>query len=433
MKSKISGKTKNEVSLSWGIWFFCVLFLVSPALFSQQTLNTIKGISFVKKPNNQFKEYYEVWVDQKLDHSNTESKSFKQRLFIGINNTAAPTVMETEGYAISNTSLPSFMNGCNYISVEHRYFGRSQPDSLNWDHLTIQQAASDLHHIRMLFGQVFTGKWMTTGISKGGQTALAYKVFFPEDVDATLAYVTPIKNSANDSRLLHFFQSISETSCGKKVLAFQKLGFRNKAALLNEFEDYIKEKKYTFSGMAHEKVLEYLLLEYPFAFYQNCLDCERIPDTTALPIKILEEIMFAVPPKFFSDEFRSKLEPSFYMFYRELGYYEYDTSPFKQWLSAENYSNNIFAPKNTSITFDTNYLRSLNAFIRAASTDRIIFIYGENDPYTSTRPVFANDNMCLVFVAKNGCHKSRIKDLTKEEQETIVGRLSKWLEWQLTK
>lgn len=433
MKSNTFSKAQNVVSLFRRTCSFFILFFVSLSLFSQQTINGIKGISFIKKHHKDFKEYYEIWVDQKIDHFNTESKSFKQRLFVGINNPAAPTLVETEGYALGNSSLPSFMSGCNYISVEHRYFGRSLPDSLNWDHLTIKQAAFDLHHIRTLLGQALKGKWMTTGISKGGQTAIAYKMFFPEDVDATLAYVTPIKNSVNDSRLLKFFDSSSKTDCGEKVFAFQTFCFRNKAALLVEFENYIRDQKYTFSGMTHEKVFEYLLLEYPFAFYQNCLNCELIPDTTATSVKILEEIIFAVPPKFFSDEFRPKLEPSFYMFYHELGYYEYETNRFKQWLSSENYSNSVFSPQNTVTTFDANYLSSLNTFIQDPYTDRIIFIYGENDPYTSTKPVFGDDKKCLVFVAKNGCHKSRITDLTKEEQKTIVIRLSEWLEWPLTK
>ncbi len=408
---------------------FFIIFLLSFATFSQQTIHDIQGITVTQKTSNDFKEYFEVMVEQPLDHFNSTDKVFKQRIFVGINNATAPTVMETEGYAISNSSLPLFMKGCNYISVEHRYFGKSVPDSLDWTYLTIKQAASDLHHIRELFGKMFTGKWMTTGISKGGQTAIAYKMFFPNDINATLAYVTPIKKSVDDSRLADYLKSTSKTECGKKIFALQQFAFRNKTTLLNEFEKHTQEKKYIFAKMTSEKVFEYLLLEYPFAFYQNGFDFRCIPDTTATPAEIVGEIVSVVSPRFYSDAFRQNLEPSFYMFYHELGYYEYNLTPFKQWLSSDNYPNNIFAPQNATINFDTTYLTSLNKFISNSAAEKLIFVYGEFDPYTSTRPIFDNNKNCLTVIAKSGCHKSRIADLTEEQQQIIFRQLSTWLQW----
>ncbi|MDP1818237.1 MAG: hypothetical protein Q8K92_27535, partial [Leadbetterella sp.] len=100
------------------------------------------------------------------------------------------------------------------------------------------------------------------------------------------------------------------------------------------------------------------------------------------------------------------------MFYHELGYYEYNLSPFKKWLSSDSYPNNIFAPQNATINFDTTYLTSLNKFINSPTTEKLIFVYGEFDPYTSTRPIFDNNKNCLTVIAKNGCHKSRVADLT---------------------
>ena len=410
---------------------FFIFFLLPFVTFSQQTIHDIKGITVTQKSNSDFKEYFEVLVDQPLDHFNSTDKVFKQRVFVGFNNSTAPTVMETEGYAISYSYLPAFMKGCNYIYVEHRYFGKSVPDSLDWTYLTIKQATSDLHHIRELFGQIFTGKWMTTGISKGGQTAIAYKMFFPNDADATLAYVTPIKNGFNDKRFSDYLNSTSKTECGKKVFSFQQFAFRNKTTLLNEFDNYILYNKYTFGKMKSEKVFEYLLLEYPFSFYQNCFDCKLIPDTTTTPTEIVMEIISVVPPKFFSDAFRLKLEPSFYMFYHELGYYEYDLTPFKQWLSSDNYSNNIFAPKNATLNFDTTYLTLLNKFINNQTTEKLIFVYGEFDPYTSARPTFDNNKNCLTVIAKNGCHRSRVAGLTAEQQQIIFKQLSIWLQWKV--
>ena len=162
------------------ILFFILLLHIRT--FAQQTiskqLQNIKGITIIQKENLDFKEYYEIMVDQPIDHFYSSSKFFKQQIYVGFNNTIAPTVLETEGYAIGNSSLPAFMKGCNYISVEHRYFGKSLPDKLDWKYLTIKQATYDLHTIRELFGQIFKGKWMTTGIVKADKPPLLTKCFF---------------------------------------------------------------------------------------------------------------------------------------------------------------------------------------------------------------------------------------------------------------
>lgn len=119
------------------------------------------------------------------------------------------------------------------------------------------------------------------------------------------------------------------------------------------------------------------------------------------------------------------------MFYHELGYYEYDLTPFRQWLSSNSYSNNIFIPQNATLNFDTTYLTTLSKFITDLTTEKIIFVYGEFDPYTSTRPTFENNNNCATVIAKNGCHKSRVADLTIEQQQSTFRQLSTWLQWKI--
>ncbi|MCZ7613025.1 MAG: hypothetical protein M5T52_05705 [Ignavibacteriaceae bacterium] len=60
-----------------------------------------------------------------------------------------PMVIELDGYNIDynrENELSSILK-CNKIVVEHRYFGESKPDSLDWNYLTIEQAANDHHKI----------------------------------------------------------------------------------------------------------------------------------------------------------------------------------------------------------------------------------------------------------------------------------------------
>lgn len=245
-------------------------------------------------------------IEQPLDHFNTTDKIFKQRILVGFNSKTAPTVLEAEGYAIGNSSPPTFMKGCNYISVEHRYFGKSVPDSLDWTYLTIKQACYDLHHIRELFGQLFTGTWLTTGISKGGQTAIAYKMFFPNNADATLLYVTPIKNSINDNRLQTTQNQLPTQSVAKRFSPSNSLHLETKGHCLLILTNTYKIKATLSEKLESEKVFEYLLLEYPFAFYQNCFACSLIPDTTALSSEIVAEIVSGGFSQAFFRRFQTK-------------------------------------------------------------------------------------------------------------------------------
>jgi pimeloyl-ACP methyl ester carboxylesterase len=399
-----------------------------PQQYINEQLSHIKEISITKKENTEFKEYYEIWVEQPLDHFNAGNGSFRQRIIVGINNVAAPTIIETEGYALGKYTKPAFIPDCNVVALEHRYFGQSRPDSLIWEYLTIKQAAYDCHYVRQLFTSLFKGKWISSGISKGGQTAVAYKMYFPEDVDATIAYVTPIKNGQHDKRINRYVDSLANKECNGSVFAFQKFAFRNNQLLI-PFEKYITQKQHTFSNLSHQKVLDYLLLEYPFAFFQSCRDCSIIPDTTALPEKIIEELTSTVSPRFFSDAFRPMLEPSFYMFYHELGYYEYEPSFITQMPGSTSYPNSIFSPQNIPIQFDSTYLTLLHAFIRSPATKRIVFIYGAHDPYTALQAPITDSSECLTFIVKNGCHKSRIADLEKHQQKELFDTISKWLDW----
>jgi len=421
---------------------FFILILSVNGLISQdsiiQDLKKIKGITVTKKENLNFKEYFEIFIDQPLDHFSLGGKKFRQRFFLGFNKSSAPTVMETDGYQVDYADRIDFINESaritdgNMLIVEHRFYGLSIPDSLNWNLLTIKQAAYDNHHIRQILSKLLKGKWLSCGISKGGQTALAYKMYFPEDVDATILYSTPVKNGINDKRLSDYMHSVSKKQAGNKIFSFCKFALSNKKALLPEFNSYVKNKGLNFGKMDNETVFDYVLLEYPFSFLQNCSDLLQIPDSTIPADKIIAEIVKVVPAKFFSDALLEKLASSFYMFYHELGYYEYDLGEVKHLLKNNSYPNNIFAPKNIKITFDPAYLNSLNTFVNNLKSEKILFIYGELDPYAATQPN-CDGKDCKIVVVKNGCHKSRLYHLPKEQQEVVYHLLGSWLQCPVNK
>lgn len=407
---------------------FLLLLILSSFAGFPQTHSFQKKFSkhfdytIIPTANTNFKEYYEIIVEQQLDHSYFNT-TFKQRIFVGVQNYNAPTVIVTDGYAIDYASKSDYTNELakelksNIVVVEHRFFGKSAPDTIDWNLLTMKQAADDCHFIKTILDKILTGKWISTGISKGGQAAIAYKMFYPNDVAAVVVYGTAIKSKQTvftDTIL----STLSQTDCGKKIASLQAFLLRNKINLTPYFTDYTAQKKYDFTPLDNETVLDYLLLELPFSFWQNGVGCENIPDTTSDPSSLVSYLVKVVPPRFFSTTNKKQLEPAFYMFYNQLGYYEYNIDPFIKYLKQKNYPNKYFAPKNTAITFDNTFQKAVITFMDSNNPENVFFIYGQNDPWALQTVTTKN-----TFIIAGGSHKSRIVDLPLKQQAEIFAKI----------
>lgn len=406
---------------------FVILILSFLNTFSQDNVfknkfSELFNCTIVPKTNINFKEYYEITILQATDHSNPTSK-FNQRIYIGFQDFNAPTVIVTDGYAIDYASKPDYSNElakelkANIVIVEHRFFGKSVPDSIDWKLLTMKQAADDCHFIKSILDKILIGKWLSTGISKGGQAALSYKMFYPKDVAATVVYGTAIKSKQTiftDSLLY----SLSQTECGRKICELQYYLFRHKNTLLPCLNDFATQKKIDFSPLENETVLDYLLLELPFSYWQNGNKCEETPDTTQSSVNLTGYLIKIVPPRFFSVTNKIQLEPAFYMFYHELGYYEYDIEPFIKYLKQKNYTNTYFAPKNITIQFDNTFHKSIHSFITSNDSKNVFFINGQNDPWALQTSTTKN-----VYTVTSGSHKSRINDFAPRQKATIYNKI----------
>lgn len=401
---------------------FIFVQAVSQSSVFQDQFSKLFDYSIIPKTTANFKEYYEITIQQVANHTNP-NKIFNQRIYLGFQDFNAPTVIVTDGYAIDYAAKPGYSNEvakelkANLIVVEHRFFGKSIPDSIDWNLLTVKQAADDYHFIKSILDKLLTGKWLSTGISKGGQAALAYKLFYPNDITATLVYGTAIKTKQavyTDNVL----STISQTNCGKKINELQRYLFEHKSVLLPYFNNFVSEKKFDFKPLDNETVLDYMLLELPFSFWQNGHECEYLVDTAFAPSDLMNYLTKVVPPRFFSSTNKIQLEPAFYMFYHELGYYEYNTKPFIKYLKHKDYSNKYFAPQNVAIQFDNTFQKLVNAFMKSKDSKNVFFIYGENDPWALQTS--SNKN---TFIIPGGSHKSRIADFTLEEQADIYNKI----------
>jgi len=253
---------------------FLVFFLL-PSLASVQLHEFLEQIEAkdirLLEGESIFDTIMEILIEQPIDHHNPDGDKFLQRIYISHIDPAKPVVMVTAGYDANYyyTSEIAATLKCNQVMVEHRFFGRSQPDSIPWGYLDTWQAATDHHRIIEAFKQLYTDQWITTGISKGGQTVMYHSYYYPNDVDVRIPYVAPLNFGIEDQRIYSFLDNVGSKKDRRKIKRFQKIALKYQERYLPAFEEFSREKGYTYDlAGGYKNAYEYCVLEYSFAFWQ---------------------------------------------------------------------------------------------------------------------------------------------------------------------
>lgn len=397
-------------------------------------LNALSAVSGVKTlQSTDGLEKLVCFVNQQLDWKDEAEGSFAQRVIIKHRGFDRPTVMVTEGYGAAYALHPGYQEElstlleANLVFVEHRYFLESTPQPCDWSHLTVENSAGDYHHIRNLLREVYPGKWFTTGISKGGQTTMFYRTFYPNDVDGSVSYVAPLNKSLEDGRHEPFINQAGTAEERARIQEFQMETLKRRATLEPMFADYCSRKGYTFRVPVSE-IFDLAVLEYSFAFWQWGDDVAQIPALTATDSTYYKHLIDKCEPSYFAQQ--TPYTSFNVQAMRELGYYGYDTAPFEEYLSiphAEGYMRRVMIPDSLIyIEFDGNLYERVNTFLRENDLP-MMFIYGEYDPWSATGVTWLNDKKHIrVFVEPGGSHKARIGTMPEATQKEIKKILKRW-------
>jgi hypothetical protein len=376
-----------------------------------------------------FQSKYEIKLIQPLDHDNPEAGFFQQRMFLSHVGFNRPMVLVTEGYAAGKNYVRELAEilDANELQVEYRYFGESKPDSIDWDLLNNYQSSNDYHRIYTLFKSYYKKRWVSTGWSKGGQTSLIYRRYFPEDMAAIIAYDAPINLALEEPRIDEFFEQVGDEICRYRLILFQRSILRSKNHILPLYEAYCKERGYTFKKITPLKAFEYTVLEYPFSFWQyNALDCSMIPGERASPQEMFDHLKKVVSLSSYTD--RSFDSAAMKQFATELGYYRYVTKNVIDLLSEgkDDYPNSAFGPKDADLTFDPAFMEDINKWLLTQGNN-IIYIYGENDPWSAPHLEYLGATNAEMFWVKNGNHYSFIRTLSETQQDELLETFTDWI------
>ncbi len=395
----------------------------------------IKSVEQIKG-NDFFNATFKIMVEQAVDQSDPENGTFLQRVFVADKGIENPVLLITEGYGGGYAGNPRYINelspmlNSNQICIEHRYFGESWPDPVNWDNLTVANAAADHHQITTLFKKYYSGKWINTGISKGGQTAVYHRTYYPDDVDVSVAYVCPLNFGVEDGRHEPFIQNVPGTADQrKKIETFQINVLKNRNSIIPKLKAYSAEKNFTYR-LGFDEVLDYCVLEYPFALWQWGRFANEIPSADANIETLFSHLMKVSGPSYFALEGMDGIKSFFVQAAYELGYYGYDTKPFKKYLSiksAKNYLSKIFLPEELQIKYKKSTAKEVRKFIKTSDA-KILFIYGEFDPWSASGFDVPEKDNYLKIVKPGGSHSTRINNLPENQKQEVKTKLSNWLE-----
>lgn len=412
---------------------FSLAFLYSFAQTDKQTLERalydLPNVSFtdVSKPTDPFLTY-DLMVKQPLDHQHPEKGSFYQWVQLKHKGFYLPVVMETHGYGMSRArnEVEQILNA-NNIGVEYRFFGKSVPDSMQWEYLRVEQAAADLHAINQLFKQIYKSKWVSTGISKGGQTTLFYKYWYPNDVDVAIPYVAPIDNALEDTRIYTFLDTIGTQECRQKIHNFQEFLLMNEDKALEKLNWYAKGAKLKFNYTGNlGKSFELAVLEYSFSFWQWGRSCDSIPTSKKLD-DYINELIKTSDVSFFSDRDIDQYAPHYYQA-TQTGYYGYNIAPFKKYI--KHFTSNpsaIFPPKKAKPNaFSADLMEGFNKWLDQQGNN-ILYIYGGNDTWSAPRVLVSNKVNSKSFLIPGANHgTARIKNMPEKMKMEFAGKVREW-------
>ncbi len=380
---------------------------------------------------------YELKVKQPIDHDNPDKGFFYQRVFLNHKGFDNPIVIVTEGYTCHGNwpTEPTKLLNANQIAVEHRYFGESIPDSIDYNCLNLKQATADLHHINKLFRSIYNDKWVSTGISKGGATTIFYRYFYPDDVDVSIPYVAPINTEFEERRIYDFLDSIGSDECRQKIFMFQRRLLKNREQILPLIKFYSLGARLSFNYLTLEEAFEFSVLEYPFSFFQWGHSCKDIPSKNASIEDITSYLLDVSGVDFFGDQSMNAFASHYYQSAQEMGYYGYETEKFADLLEVLPTDSNphaAFTPKKINVEFDDTLLKDINDWL-PNNANKFIFIYGGLDTWTASA-VLPSDNVDALWFIMNGEHhgSARIRNLSSEDKDKLIDALERWLKIEIS-
>jgi hypothetical protein len=404
-----------------------------PAVDNRDILEKLAAMEDIEvqeiEPKNGYPRQFEIDIIQPVDHNNPGGVNFKQKIYLSHLDESLPVIFMPSGYtARAQTQCElSLVMEANQIQVTHRYMQGARPDVLDWQYLTIEQAAADHHRIVRLFKQIYDGKWLSYGRSKNGETALFHRRFYPQDVLATAALVAPLSLGIEDPRYYDFLEhQVGDDACRAKIKHYQTRLLENRDEIIPMIEAYMQNAYWSYSLIA-DIILDFEVCEFYFAFWQMTEgDCSTIPGEEATVQELYQYLEEFGGFPLYSDEYLDFYQSVYYQFYTEQGYYRLINDHLEGLLlavPAPSYS--FFTPENADLVFNPDVIPDVINWLQTEGNN-IIYIYGGQDPWSAGALSSTGSTNAIKIIEPGVNHYILISGLS--DAGTVYATLSQWLD-----
>ncbi|HTU57345.1 MAG TPA: S28 family serine protease, partial [Polyangiales bacterium] len=405
----------------------------------------LRALPGVKNVNEVGSGSFTFSVEQPIDHMQPAVGTFDLRVQLRHRSETAPTVLSSSGYSLFSAapsdSEPSYMLNANAITVEQRFFSAStpmagpdgEPPPEAWQYMTVKQAADDTHHVIELLKQIYTGPWISTGASKGGQVAVYHYRHHPSDLVGVVAYVAPHSYGSNDPRFVTFLEHVGDASCREKLIALQRDVLMRRSETFPRFQQQASAMGLTFEAIGIEAAFEHVVQEFRVAFWQygNLSDCSSLPQPGASATSALSAITAAVPVNLGADQtIRSVRSFETYYYQAAVEYGQY--GPLEEHLEdllqhRGTYTMEKYAPQVPSLKFVPETGIDIGNWVKNEA-EHIIFVYGEIDPWTAGAFEIDPTRDMHAFIVPGASHGANLaaRSLPAESRALALEVLERW-------
>ena len=355
----------------------------------------------------------------------------------------------------------------NFIQPEYRYFAQSAPAD-RWNKMGLlrsEEAADDFHALITALKTVFHGKWAISGTSKGGIATVAQFTFHPEDADVFVPYVAPIFDSYCDTTMQQYWMQNGWTQEWRELyLSYQQYMLYNRETIFPVYYKLTVGAGEVTQAKRDSAYHGYLMSVASFGFDDRStgLSLDKLQttlnenatvlgqlglldysDTVCAYMAMNENLSLAEFPRWLDTlrnnpgytprEQEDPIKPYYYQAKAELGYYDYRFNllvhPGDEALATQLNQQYLVLgpiiefgmPFNLAQPYSATLYNQMTTAVQNASKP-ILFIYGEDDPWTGKMipaPCINGSNSRL-FILPQQNHTARFTKPTDPEQSGAI-------------
>jgi hypothetical protein len=374
--------------------------------------------------------YFDLWFEQPVDHAAAGGATFEQYGALIHVDPDAPMVVYTSGYGAGRLRRPSevaALVGGNQLSLEYRYYRTSVPAPTDWSRLDVAQASADIHAVVERVKPLYPGAWLNTGGSKGGETTLHSRYFYPDDYAGSIAYVTPVRTANPDLRYGGILDRIGDPTCRDRLRAAQRAIMLRKAEMSARAQ--AAGDSYAILGVDYATEVSIIELEWAFWQYRGEAACGSIPDPAAPDAELGDFLDQTAPVDAYADpELADSYHAFTYQAMTQLGYPIIDHPHLADLVTVDYQDLRPFLPSGVdaaALALDPAFVTALLDWA-ATDADRVIIVDGEWDPWVGGAVTLAADKDARRYVVPHGSHGSNLELLPDPERADALDRLERW-------